>query len=250
MDLEIFKSDSLRKALWSAKITKIGHLIHEGGWISAEALALRMSMRSVRVAERLLTQINDILPVEHLDLEASDMDASAFPELTFSIDTGEWKEMEGGLLFIRSSQSNLFSDAGKKDLYALCVKAVHFHMLENLRESKWLDVFGSGVSPKGCWRTLYKPPIEKRSGDLQWRVVHGIIATNRHRAHIDPQVGEECPFCEVQETVFHLFLNCSRLQLFLRQLEGYCQILGEVFTPMLFIYGPKYSRSKMKVHVL
>ncbi len=83
----------------------------------------------------------------------------------------------------------------------------------------------------------------KRSGVLQWRVVHGIIATNRHRAHIDPQVGEECPFCGIQETVFHLFLNCSRLQQFFHQLEDYCQIMGEVFTHMLFIYGPKYSRS-------
>ncbi len=80
--------------------------------------------------------------------------------------------------------------------------------------------------------------------------MHGIVATNRHRAHIDPQVGEECPFCGIQETVFHLFFNCSRLQLFFHQLEGYCQILGEFFTPMLFIYGPKYSRSKMQVQVL
>ncbi len=153
-------------------------------------------------------------------------------------------------LSIRSSQPSNFGDTGKKDLYVLCVKAVHFHMLVNLRESKWLDVFGSGVSPKGCWRTLYKPPIEKSSGDLQWRVVLCIIATNRHRAHIDPQVREECPLCGVQETVFHLFLNCSRLLLFFHQLEGYCQILGEFLTPMRFIYGPKYSRSKMQVHFL
>ncbi len=194
--------------MWSAKITKIGHLIHKGGWISAEALALKMGMRSVRVAERLLNQINDILPEEYrLDLEASDMDTSVFPELTFSVDTGEWQEIDGGLLSIRSSQPSLFGDTGKKDLYVLCVKAVHLHMLENLRESKWLDVFGSGVSPKGCWRTLYKPPIEKRSGDIQWRVVHGIIATNRHRAHIDPQVGEECPFCGFKKQCFTYFLT-------------------------------------------
>lgn len=30
MDLDILKSDSLRKALWSANITKIGHLVSEG----------------------------------------------------------------------------------------------------------------------------------------------------------------------------------------------------------------------------
>ncbi len=54
---------------------------------------------------------------------------------------------------------------------------------------------------------MYKPPIEKRSGDLQWRVVHGSIATNRYRAHFDPLAGIGCPFCELQETVFHLFAD-------------------------------------------
>lgn len=108
------------------------------------------------------------------------VDISAFPELTFSADMGEWQETEGGLLSFRTPQLSLFSDMGKKALYVLCVKVAHFHMLENLRESKWHNVFGSVASPKGCWRTLYKPPIEKRSGDLQWRTVHGLIATNRH----------------------------------------------------------------------
>ncbi len=65
--------------------------------------------------------------------------------------------------------------------------------------------------------------------------MHGIIATNRHRAHIDPQVGEECPFCGVQETVFHLFLNCSRLQQFFHQLEDYCQIMGR-FLLICFLF--------------
>jgi len=155
------------------------------------------------------------------------VDISAFPELTFSADTGEWQETEGGLLSFRTPQLSVFGDMGKKALYVLCVKVAHF-----LRESKWQDVFGSGASPKCCWRTLYKPPIEKRSGDLQWRTVHGIIATHRHRAHLDPQVGEGCPFCGV----------------FFHQLEGDCQTYD--FTPMIFIYGPKYSKCKLQAHVL
>ncbi len=87
----------------------------------------------------------------------------------------------------------------------MCVKVWHLNILESVSESKWLEVLGPGASPKGCWRSLYKPPIEKRSGDLQWRIVHGIIATNRHRAHLDPEVGVGCPFCSEQETVFICF---------------------------------------------
>ncbi len=143
-----------------------------------------------------------------------------------------------------------FGDAVKKAIYIMCVKVWHLNILESVSESKWLEVLGPGASPKGCWRSLYKPPIEKRSGDLQWRIVHGIIATNRHRAHLDPEVGVGCPFCREQETVFHLFLKCERLQPLFCILEEWVNTLGEVFTPVLFIYGPKYIKSRREVHLL
>lgn len=60
--------------------------------------------------------------------------------------------------------------------------------LEGLKESKSEESFGSGASPEGSWRSLYTPHTEKRSGDLQWRIVHGIITADGHRAHPDPQV--------------------------------------------------------------
>lgn len=36
----------------------------------------------------------------------------------------------------------------------------------------------------------------------------------------------------------------------LSQLEEWCGVLGEVFTPMLFIYGPIYNKNKKPMHVL
>ena len=39
--------------------------------------------------------------------------------------------------------------------------------------------------------SLYKLPVEKRTVDLQWRVVHGAISTNGYRAHLDPEQWEE-----------------------------------------------------------
>ncbi len=57
-------------------------------------------------------------------------------------------------------------------------------------------------------------------------------------------------FCGISETVFHLFFNCVRLQQLFYKLEEWCQTLGEVFTPEMFIYGPKYSRSRRESHVL
>ncbi len=66
----------------------------------------------------------------------------------------------------------------------------------------------------GCWRSLYKPPIEKRSADLQWRVVHWAIATNIHVAHFNPSVVKECVFCRAEESIDCVFLF-YQLSLFL-----------------------------------
>lgn len=45
------------------------------------------------------------------------------------------------------------------------------------------------------WRVIYKPPLKKRTGDLQWRVLHGAIASNSFTSIINPAVSNPCPFC-------------------------------------------------------
>ncbi len=225
--------------MWAANMTKIGHLKDKKSWISPENLALKLGIKSVRLAQNTLTRILESLPQDYrLAMENSDEEENNFPE------------KEGCLLSFTTPQLAFFGDADRKAIYIMCVKVCHLNILESVSESKWLEVLGPGASPKGCWRSLYKPPIEKRSGDLQWRIVHGIIATNRHRAHLDPEVGVGCPFCIEQETVFHLFLKCERLQPLFCILEEWVHTLGEVFTPALFIYGPKYSKKRREVHVL
>ncbi len=91
------------------------------------------------------------------------------------------------------------------------------------------------------WRALYKPPIEKRTADLQWRIIHRAIATNRYVAHLNPAVGGECRFCMVEETVEHLFLRCSRLGSLFRLLNAWFRGFGEEFSNEVFIGGLKYK---------
>ncbi len=208
LDSDVFKSDTFRKAMWAANMTKIGHLKDKKSWISPENLALKLGIKSVRLAQNTLTRILECLPQDYrLAMENSDEEENNFPDLFFSAQTGTWQEKEGCLLSFTTPQLAFFGDADRKAIYIMCVKVCHLNILESVSESKWLEVLGPGASPKGCWRSLYKPPTEKRSGDLQWRIVHGIIATNRHRAHLDPEVGVGCPFCIEQETVFHLFFK-------------------------------------------
>ena len=130
------------------------------------------------------------------------------------------------------------------------MKVLNLRSLAGVQESKWAEFFGPDVSPRGSWRCLYKLPSEKRTADLQWRVVHGAIATNRYRAHLDPELGEECSFCSQSETLVHLFILCPRLSTMFDILKRWFQGLGEDFSFGLFIFGPKYSAKKKNVHTL
>lgn len=44
-------------------------------------------------------------------------------------------------------------------------------------DSPWRTIFEFHEDVKPEWRALYKPPLTKRIGDLQWRIVHGIVAS-------------------------------------------------------------------------
>ncbi|KAJ4920723.1 hypothetical protein JOQ06_022553, partial [Pogonophryne albipinna] len=57
------------------------------------------------------------------------------------------------------------------------------------------------------WRLFYKPPLNKRSGDLQWRILHGALGVNAFVSKINPTVSSECPFCTQRETITHCYLD-------------------------------------------
>lgn len=102
-------------------------------------------------------------------------------------------------------------------------------------------MFGADFSLRGHWRVLYEPPIEKRRADLQWRVIHRAIVTDRHMAHLNLTVGRECSFCGQEKNLDHLFLRCGRLRGLFNLLTHWVQGLGEGLSFKSFIGGPKYS---------
>lgn len=71
-----------------------------------------------------------------------------------------------------------FPKAPKKSLYVLIVKVLSRALLLGVPGLRWYGAFATGSSCRGSWRFLCKPPIEKYSADLQWRVVHGAVATD------------------------------------------------------------------------
>ncbi len=47
LDSDVFKSDTFRKAMWAANMTKIGHLKDKKIWISPENVASKLRIKSV-----------------------------------------------------------------------------------------------------------------------------------------------------------------------------------------------------------
>lgn len=86
--------------------------------------------------------------------------------------------------------------------------------------------------------------MEKCSTDLQWRVVHGAVARNRHVAHTDSR--SHCMFCQAEEPLQHLWLSCPRLASLFSLLQQWLLGVGQVFEDGPFIFGPRYSAAQRR----
>lgn len=234
-------SDSVQRCLMRAGITMLAHLRNTGGWRTAASLQHRTGMHSLRLLERVLEEVKSALPGacrEALELRSPEGWETNyhFPSLRVlpTVEEGE-DDFEGDLV------AKPFEDMDRKVLYMTSIRVQHRSALKRVPGWRWSGVFGPRFSLGGCWRTLYKPPIEKRTADLQWRLIHWAIATNRHVARLDPAVGENCLFCGREETVVHLFLTCERLGELFECLKLWFLKIGVVFSQELFISGLGYS---------
>ncbi|KAL7858601.1 hypothetical protein AOLI_G00187030 [Acnodon oligacanthus] len=241
-------STALRRSFLDAGICKMGHLrVSDGsGWITAQLLARQTGINSKRLLEQFLSEVRQALSKqvqEFLELPRGDA-APEFPLLRVTAADGGWQENRGTLLSFSSPSLRLFEDADGKALYVVCVKVRNLRALAEVREHCWHDLLRGQSMAGHRWRVLYKLPVPKRSGDLQWRIIHGAIATNQHTAHFVPGMEMTCPFCSEPESVEHLFIQCSRLNILFGTLHRLCLKLDITFTYGLFILGPKYTRSQ------
>ncbi len=115
-------------------------------------------------------------------------------------------------------------------------------VLDKRVDTPWRNVLKLSVDDKPEWRSLYKPPLSKRVGDIQWRLLHGAIAVNAFISVLNPNVTTECPFCLERETVFHSYLDCFRLKRLFSLLQNVFYSFYESFSIDVFIVGFKYVR--------
>jgi len=247
-------SVNVSSRLIAAGCVKLGHILS----VSLETLSERTGIKSARffkqMTDEMLGELNhdQILFVNNSNhvKEWMAVREYAFPSLKTAADVQGWQEEENLILSFKTPQLDTFESVGKKALYVICVKVTNIHLLSGVKSSKWIDFFGVDISPRGSWRSLYKRPIDKRTGDLQWRIVHSVIATNRHVVHLNPNVEVDCLFCSENENIFHLFVQCERLGNLFSLLSQWVSALGEDLSPQLFIFGPRYVTSRKHVLVL
>lgn len=150
--------------------------------------------------------------------------------------------MDGQSCDRRQCEVNL-QEAKGKALSVLMVECLHRQRIQHRANSPWRAHLGSGEEVRPEWRSLYKPPLTKRVADLQWRLIHGILAVNAFISIMNPAVSDKCPFCDAVETVFHCFSECSRLGPLFSLLGRLFRKAGEVFSIQTFILGFRYKKT-------
>ena len=255
LQTRLLSSSSIRACLLRSGCTKLGHVLQTNGWRSPTELRKVTGLYSPRLVTQLLEEVESVLPgcYRELVVRGGTLDRQAAgapaPNLTvrLAVQLDPEEETVPGTLFHIPALGR-FQEVPKDALYLACVKVAHQAVLKRQRLSHWPGLFRPDFPLRDRWRSLYKPPIEKRSGDLQWRIIHGAIATDRHVAHLNPAVVGQCRFCGQDESVEHLFLRCDRLGGLFLFLKSCFDAFHEEFSNRVFIAGVRY-RVKVRKRV-
>ena len=242
------------RTLMDKGITTVQHVVELAGvqMDNAEAVARRMEVRSVRIVARMLekfkmafTHEDRAVLAEWSNGQKTAEETDLFPSVHIK---PHLRDCHGlGPLLGEDSQDWMPMDSvSGKALYQGCVKVLNKHQLKNRTDTPWRGHFKVHTDIKPEWSKLYKPPLTKNTGDLQWRILHGIVAVNAFVAVLNPEVSNVCPFCTERETIYHCFAQCQRLISLFRTMSALLLLFGEVFTKQMFIFGFKYGKGCKK----
>lgn len=211
-----------------------------------EGLAAQLGMRSTRVVGQLLDHWKRKLGGVGCALLGSYCDGSLSlnhldPYPSIRLFPG-FKNCFGPLLDNVDVAGVSLEGASGKTLYRLLVKTLNQGKLNGRNDTVWRTHLSLAPDIKPAWRSLYKPPLTKKHADLQWRILHGIVAVNSFVSVINAAVEDKCPFCEQRETLFHCFSECVRLSALFVLLKAIFSRCGEDFTLTIFICGFKFTR--------
>ena len=179
LDLQDGSSPGLTQRLRSTGAVELRQVVDVAGpgLHNTEAVAPLLGLRSSRHTRGTMNQWISRLTSEEREMlrdyfSGADVpdEGDPFPELGLLVD-------QTGLLIpmgLSKSRVELQLLSGKS-IYKCCVVATHKHKPSNRRDTVWKERLQGRVP---VWRLLYKPPLNKRTGDLQWRILQGALAVN------------------------------------------------------------------------
>ncbi|TWW73519.1 Transposon TX1 uncharacterized 149 kDa protein ORF 2 [Takifugu flavidus] len=207
LDVSAEAAPRLKAALHRTRTVLLQHVVAAAGpdLTGVEAVGSLLGIRSAQAAEGALQLWRNGLSERERRLlvdygQGTELDCEdPFPEIRLTAHLGN---LDGPLL--RPPKTFSLQAVEKKTLYCECVRGLNKRGLSNRNTCVWADRLG-GDGARPCWRVLYKPPLEKRTGDLQWRILHGAVALNALLSKMNNAVSDRCPFCPGRETVFHTY---------------------------------------------
>lgn len=243
------QAPSLHQRLCDTKTVKLGHLLKVAGpeLNDSTAVASLLGLKSMRFTSKILELWSKKLTSDDLVLLKRHKEELLIPNMKDTFPkhwvTPDLKDMSGLLLNADDLQDLDLNELSGKTMYKCFVKIIYKTILCDKIDNVWRDklVLDDGIKP--FWRVFYKPPLIKKSGDLQWRILKGAVAVNSFVSIINPNVDDGCVFCGLRETIFHCFMECRRLEPLFAMLGQLFLICGENFTFNSFILGAGYNRN-------
>lgn len=130
----------------------------------------------------------------------------SFPNMDVSPDFAEEEFYHPLLNDMREKSLEICSVVKKKEkLNKMTVKVLNKDKLKSKIDIHWKSHFGVDDNCKPEWRILYKPPLTKMTGDLQWKLLHGTVAVNAFVSIINQSVEKKCLFCKNIETILQYY---------------------------------------------
>jgi hypothetical protein len=87
----------------------------------------------------------------------------------------------------------------------------YFFAIENIPicQQKWEIYFGVELPWEEIWGRRFKNLANRKSKQLQWKVIHRIIYTEERLQKMNTSPNGSCHFCKDPENLIHLFVNCK-----------------------------------------
>lgn len=166
------------RSLQDSGIYVLKHLLCLTGPVfqNVETFTEKLGIRSVRSVSRYLNKLKEVFTdeekfiLEEYSLRNNIPDnEDMFPCLLIQ---PKIEECSGCFIQQRKFSSVDFFSCVGKELYKMCVLVLNKKKLTNRVDTPWRAVLKLGDEIRPEWTVLYKPPLSKRTGDLQWRIFH------------------------------------------------------------------------------